>query len=122
MVGAPPPTPLHGHLPLLVNLISSLFPCLSSFSRFCSFVPLQSPSLCSQAHAFFYKPSKEFFNRLDTIVRQSDGADLLGAKHRRSADIGLIYVAPNDARQPVLAAVSTQRELGRKPQDVRLPD
>src|SRR5260370_28471211 len=64
MVGAPPPTPLHGHLPLLVNLISSLFHCLSSFSRFCSFVPLQSPSLCSQAHAFFYKLSKEFFNRL----------------------------------------------------------
>src|SRR5712692_906171 len=58
MVGAPPPTSLHGHLPPLVNLISSLFHCLGSF------VPLQSPSLCSQAHALFYKLSKEFFNRL----------------------------------------------------------
>jgi len=54
-------------------------------------------------------------------VRQSDGADLLGANHRRSADIGLIYVAPNDDRQSVLAAILTQEKLGRTHIVVVLP-
>ncbi len=55
-------------------------------------------------------------------MRQSDGADLLGVNHRRSADIGLIYVAPNDDRQRVLAAISTQEKLGRKHIAVVLPE
>jgi hypothetical protein len=55
-------------------------------------------------------------------VRQSDGADLLGANHRRSADIGLIYVAPADDRQSVLAAISTQDQLGREQIAVVLPE
>jgi hypothetical protein len=54
-------------------------------------------------------------------VRQSDGADLLGANHHRSADIGLIYVAPADDRQSVLAAISTQDQLGREQIAVVLP-
>jgi Baseplate J-like protein len=55
-------------------------------------------------------------------VRQSDGADLLGANHRRSADIGLIYVAPADDKQSVLAAISTQDQLGREQIAVVLPE
>jgi len=54
-------------------------------------------------------------------VRQSDGADLLGANHRLSSDIGLIYVAPNDDRQSVLAAILTQEKLGRTHIAVVLP-
>ncbi len=54
-------------------------------------------------------------------MRQSDGADLLGANHRRSADIGLIYVAPTDDRQSVLAAILTQEKLGRTHIAVVLP-
>src|SRR6266851_7920721 len=57
----------------------------------------------------------------DTLVRQSDGADLLGANHRRSADISLIYVAPTDDRQSVLAAILTQEKLGRTHIAVVLP-
>lgn len=55
-------------------------------------------------------------------MRQSDGADLLGANHRRSADIALLYVAPNDDRQSVLAAILTQDKLGRKHIAVVLPE
>ena len=55
-------------------------------------------------------------------MRQSDGADLLGANHRRSADIGLIYVALHDDRQSVLAAILTQEKLGRKHIAVVLPE
>ena len=54
-------------------------------------------------------------------MRQSDGADLLGANHRLSSDIGLIYVAPNDDRQSVLAAILTQEKLGRTHIAVVLP-
>src|SRR5712692_11433054 len=81
MVGAPPPTSLHGHLPPLVNLISSLFHCLGSF------VPLQSPSLCSQAHALFYKLSKEFFNRLDRFCDPDRCEnDLFAARNRIASE------------------------------------
>src|SRR5258708_6563739 len=67
----------------------------------------------------FFRIERAFYK--DTIVRQSDGADLLGANHRRSADIGLIYVAPNDDRQSVLAAILTQEKLGRTHIAVVLP-
>src|SRR6266851_5460071 len=50
----------------------------------------------------------------DTKMRQGNGSDLLGANDPRSAAIGIIYVAPNDDRQSVLAAILTQEKLGRK--------
>lgn len=55
-------------------------------------------------------------------MRQGDGADLLGANDPRSADIGVIYVAPTDDRQAVLAAILTQDKLGRKQIAVVLPE
>ena len=55
-------------------------------------------------------------------MRQGDGADLLGANDSRSADIGIIYVAPDDNRQTVLTAILTQDKLGRKQVAVVLPD
>lgn len=47
-------------------------------------------------------------------MRQGNGSDLLGANDPRSASIGIIYVAPNDDRKTVLAAILTQEKLGRK--------
>src|SRR5438270_3020455 len=55
-------------------------------------------------------------------MRQGDGADLLGANDPRSASIGMIYVAPTDDRQSVLAAILTQENLGRKQVAVVLPE
>jgi hypothetical protein len=55
-------------------------------------------------------------------VRQSDGTDLLGANDPRRTKIGLIYVAPGDDRQTVLAAILTQDKLGRKQVAVVLPE
>ena len=55
-------------------------------------------------------------------MRQGDGADLLGANDPRSANVGIIYVAPNDDRQTVLTAILTQDKLGRKQVAVVLPD
>ncbi len=55
-------------------------------------------------------------------MRQGDGTDLLGPNDPRSASIGVIYVAPNDDRQSVLAAILTQDKLGRKQIAVVLPD
>ena len=55
-------------------------------------------------------------------MKQGDGADLLGASDPRSANIGVIYVAPNDDRQSVLAAILTQDKLGRKQVAVVLPE
>src|SRR5205085_8713318 len=49
-----------------------------------------------------------------TNMRQSDGTDLLGSNDSRSADIGIIYVAPDDSRQSVLTAILTQERLHRK--------
>ena len=54
-------------------------------------------------------------------MRQDDGADLLGANDPRSANVGIIYVAPNDDRQTVLTAILTQDKLGRKQVAVVLP-
>src|SRR5260370_17388602 len=47
-------------------------------------------------------------------MRQGDGSDLPGVNSPRKTDIGIIYVAPNDDRQSVLAAILTQEKLGRK--------
>jgi len=47
-------------------------------------------------------------------MRQGNGSDLLGLKDPRSTKIGIIYVAPNDDRKSVLAAILTQEKLGRK--------
>jgi len=54
-------------------------------------------------------------------VRQSDGADLLGASNPRRTKIGLINVAPGDDRQTVLTAIHTQDKLGRKQVAIVLP-
>src|SRR5579864_9057369 len=55
-------------------------------------------------------------------MRQGDGSDLPGVDSPRSANIGIIYVAPNDDRQSVLAAILTQEKLGRKQVAIVLPD
>ena len=54
-------------------------------------------------------------------MRQSDGAELLGANNPRRTKIGLIYVAPGDDRQTVLTAIHTQDKLGRKQVAIVLP-
>ena len=55
-------------------------------------------------------------------MRQGDGADLLGTNDPRNASIGVIYVAPGDDRQSVLAAILTQDKLERKQIAVVLPE
>jgi hypothetical protein len=55
-------------------------------------------------------------------MRQGDGTDLLGPSDPRKASIGVIYVAPQDDRQSVLAAILTQDKLGRKQVAVVLPE
>src|SRR6266516_366502 len=54
-------------------------------------------------------------------MRQGNGSDLLGANDPRSATIGVIYVAPNDDRESVLAAILTQEKLGRQQIAIVLP-
>lgn len=46
-------------------------------------------------------------------MRQSDGSEILGPDDPRTMVIGIIHVAPNDDRQSVLTAISTQEKLGR---------
>ncbi len=55
-------------------------------------------------------------------MRQGNGSDLLGANDPRSATIGIIYVASNDDRESVLAAILTQEKLGRKQIALVLPN
>lgn len=55
-------------------------------------------------------------------MRQGNGADMLGPSDPRGATIGMIYVAPNDDRESVLAAILTQEKLGRKQIAIVLPD
>ncbi len=55
-------------------------------------------------------------------MKQSDGADLLGANNPHNSNIGIIYVAPNDDRQSVLTAILTQDKLGRKQIAIVLPE
>ncbi len=54
-------------------------------------------------------------------MRQGDGSDLPGVSSPRNAGIGIIYVAPSDDRQSVLAAILTQEKLGRKQIAIVLP-
>ena len=54
-------------------------------------------------------------------MRQGNGSDLLGANDPGSSTIGIIYVAPNDDRESVLAAILTQERLKRKQIAVVLP-
>ncbi len=55
-------------------------------------------------------------------MRQGNGSDMLGPNDPRGATIGMIYVAPNDDRESVLAAILTQEKLGRKQIAIMLPD
>ena len=55
-------------------------------------------------------------------MKQGNGSDLLGANDPRSATIGIIYVAPDDDRESVLAAILTQEKLGRKQIAIVLPN
>ncbi|MHB8599467.1 MAG: baseplate J/gp47 family protein [Ktedonobacteraceae bacterium] len=55
-------------------------------------------------------------------MRQGNGSDMLGPNDPRGATIGMIYVAPNDDRESVLAAILTQEKLGRKQIAIVLPD
>jgi VCBS repeat-containing protein len=55
-------------------------------------------------------------------MNQGDGSDLPGLNGPRKSDIGIIYVAPSDDRQSVLAAILTQEKLGRKQVAIVLPD
>jgi hypothetical protein len=47
-------------------------------------------------------------------MRQGNGNDVLGVNDPRSADVGIVYVSPNDDRKTVLAGILTQEKLGRK--------
>jgi hypothetical protein len=55
-------------------------------------------------------------------MRQGNGSDLLGLKDLRSTKIGIIYVASDDDRKSVLAAILTQEKLGRKQIAIVLPE
>lgn len=55
-------------------------------------------------------------------MRQGNGSDLLGLKDPRSTKIGIIYVASNDDRKSVLAAILTQEKLGRNQIAIVLPE
>jgi hypothetical protein len=55
-------------------------------------------------------------------MRQGNGSDLLGGNDPRSATIGVIYVAPTDDRESVLAAILTQEKLGREQIAIVLPN
>src|SRR5438876_10120852 len=54
-------------------------------------------------------------------MRHGNGSDLLDANDPRSSTICIIYVAPNDDRESVLAAILTQERLKRKQIAVVLP-
>ena len=55
-------------------------------------------------------------------MRQGNGNDVLGANDPRSADVGIVYVSPNDDRKTVLAGILTQEKLGRKHIALVLPN
>src|SRR5260370_19304272 len=58
----------------------------------------------------------------DTTMRQGNGSDLLGGNDPGSATIGVIYVAPTEDRESVLAAILTQEKLGREQIAIVLPN
>jgi hypothetical protein len=55
-------------------------------------------------------------------MRQGNGNEVLGANDPRSADVGIVYVSPNDDRKTVLAGILTQEKLGRKHIALVLPN
>lgn len=55
-------------------------------------------------------------------MRQSDGSEILGPGDPRAIVIGIIHVMPNDDRQSVLTAISTQEKLGRDQIVLELPE
>ena len=55
-------------------------------------------------------------------MRQGDGSDLLGQNDPRNADIGILYVGPEDSRQEILTAINTQELQGRKQIAIVLPE
>ena len=55
-------------------------------------------------------------------MKQGNGSDLLSANDPRNATIGMIYVAPADDRESVLAAILTQEKIGRKQIAIVLPN
>lgn len=55
-------------------------------------------------------------------MRQGNGNDVLGANDPRSADVGIVYVSPNDDRKTILAGILTQEKLGRKHIALVLPN
>ncbi|MGH2508358.1 MAG: hypothetical protein ACRDHZ_13310, partial [Ktedonobacteraceae bacterium] len=55
-------------------------------------------------------------------MRQSDGSEILGPGDPRTIVIGIIHVTPNDDRQSVLTAISTQEKLGRDQIVLELPE
>ncbi|HEY1353921.1 MAG TPA: hypothetical protein VGF67_30285 [Ktedonobacteraceae bacterium] len=46
-------------------------------------------------------------------MKQSDGSELLGPDDPRNIVIGIIHVSPNDDRQSVITAITTQDKMGR---------
>ena len=55
-------------------------------------------------------------------MRQGDGSNLLGPGDPRSADIGILYVDPEDNRQDILTAINAQELQGRKQIAIVLPE
>jgi hypothetical protein len=55
-------------------------------------------------------------------MRQGDGSDLLGQSDPRNADIGILYIGPEDSRQEILTAINAQELQGRKQIAIVLPE
>lgn len=54
-------------------------------------------------------------------MRQNDGSEILGPHDPRTQVIGIIHVSPNDDRQSVIIAITTQDKLGRDQIVLELP-
>lgn len=54
-------------------------------------------------------------------MRQNDGGEILGPHDPRNQVIGIIHVSPNDDRQSVITAITTQDKLGRDQIVLELP-
>lgn len=54
-------------------------------------------------------------------MRQTDGSEILGPDDPRNLVIGIIHVSPNDDRQSVITAITTQDRLGRDQIVLELP-
>jgi hypothetical protein len=54
-------------------------------------------------------------------MRQNDGSEILGPHDPRNVVIGIIHVSPNDDRQSVITAITTQDKMGRDQIVLELP-